>query len=163
MSNTLSSVAPKCSWFFSRAPGNIVDWMYKRMGVKYSFAAHLRDTGTVSVRFESQNSGKKSFGSIYFLVWFCSARAMDTTGWRRKCKDGRIFGRIYRCHRQWVPLNYITVQTQTGIMTVYQVKTVFPSTIQLVRMTVYVDYYVWCISMLKSCSSRRRNITERPI
>ena len=32
----------------SRAPGNIVDWMYKKMGVKYSFAAHLRDTGTVS-------------------------------------------------------------------------------------------------------------------
>ena len=33
---------------FARAPGNIVDWVYKRMGVKYSFAAHLRDTGTVS-------------------------------------------------------------------------------------------------------------------
>ena len=33
----------------SRAPGNIVDWVYKRMGVKYSFAAHLRDTGTVSL------------------------------------------------------------------------------------------------------------------
>ena len=30
----------------SRAPGNIVDWVYKKMGVKYSFAAHLRDTGT---------------------------------------------------------------------------------------------------------------------
>ena len=36
---------------FSRAPGNIVDWMYKKMGVKYSFAAHLRDTGTVSLGF----------------------------------------------------------------------------------------------------------------
>lgn len=32
-----------------RAPGNIVDWVYKRLGVKYSFAAHLRDTGTVSL------------------------------------------------------------------------------------------------------------------
>jgi hypothetical protein len=32
----------------SRAPGNIVDWVYKKTGVKYSFAAHLRDTGTVS-------------------------------------------------------------------------------------------------------------------
>ena len=36
----------------SRAPGNIVDWVYKKMGVKYSFAAHLRDTGTVSLCFQ---------------------------------------------------------------------------------------------------------------
>ena len=35
----------------TRAPGNIVDWVYKKMGVKYSFAAHLRDTGTVSLCF----------------------------------------------------------------------------------------------------------------
>ena len=38
----------------SRAPGNIVDWMYKKMGIKYSFAAHLRDTGTVSISFQFQ-------------------------------------------------------------------------------------------------------------
>jgi len=36
----------------SRAPGNIVDWVYKKMGVKYSFTAHLRDTGTVSLCFQ---------------------------------------------------------------------------------------------------------------
>lgn len=30
-----------------RAPGNIVDWMYKGGGIKYSYAVHLRDTGTV--------------------------------------------------------------------------------------------------------------------
>ena len=35
-----------------RAPGNIVDWVYKKMGVKYSFAAHLRDTGTVGFCFQ---------------------------------------------------------------------------------------------------------------
>jgi len=29
-----------------RAPGNIVDWMYKRARIKYSYAVHLRDTGT---------------------------------------------------------------------------------------------------------------------
>jgi len=28
------------------APGNIVDWMYGSADVKYSYAAHLRDTGT---------------------------------------------------------------------------------------------------------------------
>jgi len=29
-----------------RAPGNIVDWMYKRVGIEYSYVVHLRDTGT---------------------------------------------------------------------------------------------------------------------
>ncbi|TFK50372.1 hypothetical protein OE88DRAFT_1660708 [Heliocybe sulcata] len=29
-----------------RAPGNIIDYMYKKAGVKYSYAVHLRDTGT---------------------------------------------------------------------------------------------------------------------
>ena len=33
-----------------RAHGNIVDWMYKSARIKYSYAAHLRDTGTVSSR-----------------------------------------------------------------------------------------------------------------
>jgi hypothetical protein len=31
-----------------RAHGNIIDWVYKRAGIKYTYAAHLRDTGTVS-------------------------------------------------------------------------------------------------------------------
>ncbi|KAG6808220.1 hypothetical protein H0H93_000406 [Arthromyces matolae] len=34
-----------CSMLY-RAPGNVIDWMYKRAGVKYSYALHLRDTGT---------------------------------------------------------------------------------------------------------------------
>ncbi|KAL4247356.1 Inactive metallocarboxypeptidase ECM14 [Abortiporus biennis] len=29
-----------------RAPGNVVDYMYAKAGIKYSYAAHLRDTGT---------------------------------------------------------------------------------------------------------------------
>jgi hypothetical protein len=64
----------------SRAPGNIVDWRYKKMGVKYSFAAHLRDTGTVSFSFQSQISGKILQLNL-FSVWVFSARAMDTTSW----------------------------------------------------------------------------------
>ena len=31
------------------APGNILDWMYGHMGVKFSYAIHLRDTGTVRI------------------------------------------------------------------------------------------------------------------
>ncbi|EJD07834.1 uncharacterized protein FOMMEDRAFT_137991 [Fomitiporia mediterranea MF3/22] len=34
-----------CSMLYS-APGNILDWMYASAGVKYSYAVHLRDTGT---------------------------------------------------------------------------------------------------------------------
>jgi hypothetical protein len=86
----------------SRAPGNIVDWMYKKMGVKYSFAAHLRDTGTVSPGFNP----KKNIGSSPLSsVWFCSPRAMDTTGRRRNNEDDRVSGRFYRGHRKGVPLN----------------------------------------------------------
>ncbi|KIK63962.1 hypothetical protein GYMLUDRAFT_40174 [Collybiopsis luxurians FD-317 M1] len=29
-----------------QAPGNVVDWMYKKAGIKYTYAVHLRDTGT---------------------------------------------------------------------------------------------------------------------
>jgi hypothetical protein len=39
----LGAIADPCR----SAPGNVVDWMYARAGVKYSYAAHLRDTGTV--------------------------------------------------------------------------------------------------------------------
>lgn len=42
---TLFTTGQLCSTLY-RAPGNIIDWVYKQMGVKYSFAAHLRDTGT---------------------------------------------------------------------------------------------------------------------
>ena len=96
----------------SRAPGNIADWMYKRKGVKYSFAAHLRDTGTVSfLSFQSQISGKTLQLNL-FPVWFCFARAMDTPGWRRNFKDDRILGRFYRGHWQGMPLNHITRQSR---------------------------------------------------
>ncbi|KAF5391134.1 hypothetical protein D9757_003025 [Collybiopsis confluens] len=38
----------------NRAPGNIVDWMYKKAGIKYSFAVHLRDTGTYGFSLPAQ-------------------------------------------------------------------------------------------------------------
>ncbi|KAI0084625.1 hypothetical protein BDY19DRAFT_987439 [Irpex rosettiformis] len=34
-----------CSLLY-KAPGNIVDYMYARAGIKFSYAVHLRDTGT---------------------------------------------------------------------------------------------------------------------
>ena len=29
------------------ASGNVVDYMYKKAGIKYAYSVHLRDTGTV--------------------------------------------------------------------------------------------------------------------
>jgi len=31
------------------APGNVLDWMYEKKNIKYSYVAHLRDTGTVGI------------------------------------------------------------------------------------------------------------------
>ncbi|KAK0443363.1 peptidase M14 [Desarmillaria tabescens] len=42
---TVFTIASLCESLY-RAPGNIVDWMYARAGIKYSYAVHLRDTGT---------------------------------------------------------------------------------------------------------------------
>lgn len=39
------STGSLCSTLY-RAPGNVVDWMYASLDIKWSFAAHLRDTGT---------------------------------------------------------------------------------------------------------------------
>lgn len=39
------SVGRLCSQLY-KAHGNAIDWMYQRRGIKYSYAVHLRDTGT---------------------------------------------------------------------------------------------------------------------
>jgi len=42
---TMYTTGSLCSTIY-QAPGNVVDWMYKRAGIKYSYAVLLRDTGT---------------------------------------------------------------------------------------------------------------------
>lgn len=64
-------VGSLCGLFY-RAHGNIVDWMYKRAGIKYSYAVHLRDTGTVSCRlflfFLSERcDADELFGLVYSM------------------------------------------------------------------------------------------------
>jgi len=44
--STLLQTGSLCSMLYP-APGNILDWMYSREAIKYSYVAHLRDTGTV--------------------------------------------------------------------------------------------------------------------
>ncbi|KAG7095009.1 hypothetical protein E1B28_005803 [Marasmius oreades] len=42
---TVFAAGSLCSNLYT-APGNLIDWMYKRVGIKYTYVAHLRDTGT---------------------------------------------------------------------------------------------------------------------
>ncbi|KZT02813.1 uncharacterized protein LAESUDRAFT_729776 [Laetiporus sulphureus 93-53] len=42
---TSFTIGSLCSSLY-KAPGNVVDWMYAKAGIKFSYAVHLRDTGT---------------------------------------------------------------------------------------------------------------------
>lgn len=61
-----------CSLFY-RAHGNIVDWMYKTARIKYSYAAHLRDTGTYGFALPPElirPVGEETAGMIEYLAKF---------------------------------------------------------------------------------------------
>jgi len=65
-----------CSTLY-RAPGNIVDWVYKKIGVKYSFAAHLRDTGTYGFALPEQwirPVGEETAKMVEYLADFIADR-----------------------------------------------------------------------------------------
>jgi len=60
-----------------RAPGNVVDWMYKRAGIKYSYALHLRDTGTYGFSLPSQwirPVGEETSEMIKYLATFIAKK-----------------------------------------------------------------------------------------
>jgi len=62
-----------------RAPGNIVDWMYKRAGIKYSYVVHLRDTGTYGFSLPSKwirPVGEETGEMVQYLAKFI-ARKMN--------------------------------------------------------------------------------------
>ena len=66
-------VGSLCSMLYP-APGNIVDWMYGAARIKFSYAIHLRDLGTVKYSFfESSGARYLLFitYSIVQLVWIC--------------------------------------------------------------------------------------------
>jgi hypothetical protein len=76
-----------------RSPGNIVDWMYKRAGIKYSYAVHLRDTGTVRcVVFFSYHLWV-SYLSI--LVWILVTCAVDQARRRGDWGNDRVSSKVY--------------------------------------------------------------------
>ncbi|KAL6299378.1 hypothetical protein BKA93DRAFT_931543 [Sparassis latifolia] len=61
-----------CSMLY-KAPGNVVDWMYAKAGVPYSYAVHLRDTGTYGFSLPAEwirPVGEETASMIQFLAEF---------------------------------------------------------------------------------------------
>jgi len=61
-----------CSMLY-KAPGNVVDWMYAKAGIKYSYAVHLRDTGTYGFSLPAEwirPVGEETANMIQFLAEF---------------------------------------------------------------------------------------------
>ncbi|KII85696.1 hypothetical protein PLICRDRAFT_701174 [Plicaturopsis crispa FD-325 SS-3] len=70
-----------CSMLY-RAPGNVIDWMYKRAGIKYSYVAHLRDTGTYGFSLPSRlirPVGEETGKMVEYLSKFIVAKRSITT------------------------------------------------------------------------------------
>jgi hypothetical protein len=60
--------------FFS-APGNVLDWAYAVAGIKYSYAAHLRDTGTYGFLLPEEwirPTGEETAALVEYLATFIS-------------------------------------------------------------------------------------------
>ncbi|CCM03464.1 uncharacterized protein FIBRA_05597 [Fibroporia radiculosa] len=61
-----------CSMTY-KAPGNVVDWMYAKAGIKFAYAVHLRDTGTYGFSLPSEwirPVGEETVNMIAFLAEF---------------------------------------------------------------------------------------------
>lgn len=59
------------------APGNIIDWMYQRAGIKYTYVAHLRDTGTWGFSLPDKwirPVGEETASMIHYLAKFIAAK-----------------------------------------------------------------------------------------
>ncbi|KAJ2916672.1 hypothetical protein MD484_g3762, partial [Candolleomyces efflorescens] len=59
------------------APGNILDWMYSKEGIKYSYAVHLRDTGTWGFSLPPKYIrpvGEETSGMVRYLGKFIAAK-----------------------------------------------------------------------------------------
>ncbi|PPQ93587.1 hypothetical protein CVT25_005467 [Psilocybe cyanescens] len=66
-----------CSMLYA-APGNILDWMYAREGIKYSYVAHLRDTGTYGFALPEKwirPTGEETASLVEYLAKFIAKQA----------------------------------------------------------------------------------------
>ncbi|KAG6885190.1 hypothetical protein C0993_004974 [Termitomyces sp. T159_Od127] len=73
---TAMTTGSLCSNLY-RAPGNVLDWMYKRAKAKYSYAVHLRDTGTYGFALPPQwirPVGEETSAMVKYLAKFIATR-----------------------------------------------------------------------------------------
>ncbi|KAF4609600.1 hypothetical protein D9613_012313 [Agrocybe pediades] len=66
-----------CSMLYA-APGNIIDWMYAREAIKYSYVAHLRDTGTYGFSLPEKwirPTGEETVSLVEYLAKFIAKQA----------------------------------------------------------------------------------------
>ncbi|KAL9709685.1 hypothetical protein Ac2012v2_007425 [Leucoagaricus gongylophorus] len=64
------------------APGNILDWMYKVVGIRYSYVAHLRDTGTYGFSLPEswiRPVGEETAKMVEYISDFISSRIKRKT------------------------------------------------------------------------------------
>ncbi|KAL1943969.1 hypothetical protein VTO73DRAFT_3787 [Trametes versicolor] len=60
-----------------KASGNVVDYMYAKAGIKFSYSVHLRDTGTYGFSLPAEwirPVGEETSSMIHFLAGFISGR-----------------------------------------------------------------------------------------
>ncbi|KAH9896913.1 hypothetical protein C8Q73DRAFT_687752 [Cubamyces lactineus] len=60
-----------------KASGNVVDYMYAKAGIKFSYSVHLRDTGTYGFSLPAEwirPVGEETASMIHFLAGFISGR-----------------------------------------------------------------------------------------
>jgi len=73
------STGQLCSTLY-RAHGNAVDYAYKRAGIKFSYAVHLRDTGTYGFALPVdmiRPAGEEAAEMIAYLAQFSKTRQLD--------------------------------------------------------------------------------------
>ena len=72
------------------APGNILDWAYAVAGIKYSYAAHLRDTGTYGFLLPQEMirpTGEEAAALVDYLATFISKDPKVCKFSNRKYRD----------------------------------------------------------------------------
>ncbi|KAF8799186.1 peptidase M14 [Phlegmacium glaucopus] len=74
---TVFQTGSLCSMLYT-APGNVIDWMYARQGIKYSYAVHLRDTGTFGFALPEKwirPTGEETLNLVNYLAKFIAKHA----------------------------------------------------------------------------------------
>ncbi|KAI0674351.1 hypothetical protein C8Q78DRAFT_1143469 [Trametes maxima] len=78
-----------------KASGNVVDYMYAKAGIKFSYSVHLRDTGTYGFSLPAEwirPVGEETASMIRFLAGFISGRNKKDS-WRSLLATTTLFAR----------------------------------------------------------------------